>query len=652
MNHTLISHSLSATFDLDSLQMLHLENRITGERMVLAPRGGITLELEQGVVELPGVQAKLLEADDHCLQVHYASDLFEVEVAYTLQQERHFLHQQVCFRPRFEGPYLVRRIVLQQFGLPGDAAALVPFQHGQCRTYFLRQQAGGFMFGVMVPVLDEEQDDLGHIVLGYPVNYRFEAAEDCVAETLFWGAYRLTGRRAPPVAERVKECVQSTRPPDHGESEAMLAMVKTMLERPWRGPVVAVNGCMNKTTLDPYDEEHRASVEADKQFFIRAQDMLGECIIQTYPTWAGAQVAVHGLTSRDTRLPEMPVRDEFLQWSAANGFRVCSYTPLKGPFPWNFCGRELFVYCRDRPEWQGQCDDPKCSNRPYNCPVNRPYMRWLTQVLTDDLRRHPQIGEWVLDESLPAPRYRLPCTKTGHDHLPGDAAYGYFLARRNLFRTIGREFPGIVLNGERPNMDAGIWDALYLDSLFTLSEMADGVNSDMRRCWSRIRHYYHFVPASLDEALITHFNAEDPDYIMLSALAVSCNYLVGELPRDWSRVALRRVRRWVDWARRHAELMQESRFLPDWPFQGRCDGYVRVGEREAYAFFFNSNDRPAAAVLALDESAGLVSGASYRLALEHATGRAAPLRGETVTTGQMEFSLPAHTAALLRIERA
>jgi hypothetical protein len=431
----------------------------------------------------------------------------------------------------------------------------------------------------------------------------------------------------------------------------MLDLVATMRERPRRAPVVALNGCQNQTTLDPYDDDHRASVQADKDFFIRARDMLGECIIQPGPSWAGAQVAAHRLTSRDARLPDLPVRDEFLRWAAANGFRVGAYTPLKGPFPWNFERRELFVYCRDRPEWQGECD-PQHSDRPYNCPVNRPYLAWLTGVLTDDLRRHPQIGEWMLDECVPAPRYRLPCLKEGHDHLPGDASYGYFLARRELFRTLGREFPELVLNAERPNQDAGIWDALYLDSLYTLSEMLEGVESDMRRLWSRIRHFYHFVPAALDEVAIKHLSQEDPDYIMLSALAVSCNYLVCEMPRDWSVAALRRVRRWLDWARQHAHLMQESHFLPDWPFQGRCDGYVRTGDREAYAFFFNSNDRPASAVLPLDETAGLVSGASYRVALEHATARDGPPVAPGVSTGRLEFALLAHSAALLRIEPA
>ena len=49
----------------------------------------------------------------------------------------------------------------------------------------------------------------------------------------------------------------------------------------------------------------------------------------------------------------------------------------------------------------------------------------------------------------------------------------------------------------------------------------DGIGSDQRRLWSRIRHYYHFVPPAMDEVLIKHFDGEDLDYLMLSALAVS-----------------------------------------------------------------------------------------------------------------------------------
>jgi hypothetical protein len=198
-------------------------------------------------------------------------------------------------------------------------------------------------------------------------------------------------------------------------------------------------------------------------------------------------------------------------------------------------------------------------------------------------------------------------------------------------------------------MDCGVWDAVYLDSLFTLSEILGGVSSDQVRTWSRVRHFYDFVPASLDEVPVKHLEKENTDYLMLSSLAVSANLIVCDMPRTWSRIALRRVRNWADWARRHADLMRESVFLPDWPGLGACDGYVRLHEGRGYAFFFNANDGPAPARLPLDDSVGLSGDCACRLEVEHATAPPSEPVPERAR-GAAGFSLPAHAAVLLKIE--
>lgn len=646
MSIKLSSDILEVVFDAGALDMISMGNKSTGEKIDIQPINSFRVEFETETLNGSDCKKTLLASNNNFLQVKYEGEKYEIDIAWTLNPARHFLQKQTILHPRHAAPYLIRRLDLQIFSLPPDPGKLIPFQHGQCRTYFLRKNRAGFMFGIQVPVLDEEQKNPARMVLGYPVNYKFLAGETYQAEILFWGTYLLTGKFAPPVPRRVKECSQSALPPDYGESSAMISMVSSQIRPATGGPVVCFNGCQNNLTRNAYDEKNIRFLEEDKKVLLRAKDMLGDFIAHAASTWSGAHHAVKKMKSTDRKIPGLPVREEFINWACQNGVKPGIYISFKGAQPWKKADSNYLPgYCDDRPDWQGNHEQIQ-----YTCPVNRPFMEWLTEVLVDDMRGH-RYAVFAQDEGLPAPRYKLPCQAETHDHLPGDAAYGFFLVRRELFQKLKKEFPSIILNGERPQMDAGIWDALYLDSLYTLSEILDGIGSDSIRKWSRIRHYYHFVPPGMDEIPVKHFKTENLDYLMLSTLAVSKNYMFCELPSGWSRTSLQRVGRWLDWARKNSRLMHDCVFLPDWPGEGQCDGYVRAVGGNGYAFFFNANEKTSEANLPLDDSAGLISGKSYRVSPEYPTTNANffPTGSKQVFRKNLKFQLPPHACILLKI---
>lgn len=647
MDIKLFSNVLEVVFDSGNFNIVSICNRYTGEKINIKPIGSFCIKLETETLNSSDCKKTLISSNNNLLKVKYEAKNYEIEIAYTLNPSLHFLQKHLVLLPKHNNSYFIHRIDLQTFSLTSDSGKLIFFQHGQCRTYFLRKNRCGFMFGIQVPVLDEEQKNMEQIILGYPVNYKFLPDETYYAEILFWGTYLLTGKFAPAVPIRIKECVQSKIPPDYGESSAMLSMVKSQISPRTSGPVVYFNGCQNNLTRNAFDEKNIPALQEDKKTLLMAKEMLGDFIVQPAPTWAGAHHTVKKMKSTDSEIPKLPVREEFINWVYKNGMKLCMYISLKGVQPWKWDTNYLPGYCDDCPDWKGNYE-----NITYTCPVNRQFMEWLTEILLKDIKKH-NYAEFGQDESLPAPRYKLPCKAETHDHLPGDASYGFFLVRRKLFQRLREEFPSMILNGARPQMDTGIWDALYLDSLYTLSEMLDGIGSDDIRKWSRIRHYYHFVPPCMDEVPVKHLKTENLDYLMLSVLAISRNYVFCELPSGWSKTSLQRVRYWIDWARKNSELMLDCIFLPDWPGEGRCDGYIRIINGNGYAFFFNANDKDSEADLPLDDSAGLISGKSYRIFLEYSTTKINFLNtsSKQVFQGNLKFQLPPHSAILLKIER-
>ena len=103
----------------------------------------------------------------------------------------------------------------------------------------LRGQRTSFLFGVrvptLVPLLGPVPEELklhfpDALELGYAVNFRYAGGEAYECEKVFWSSARLSGRFSPKIHSGYgAEDSQSEFPPDLGESEAMLAMVRRLL---------------------------------------------------------------------------------------------------------------------------------------------------------------------------------------------------------------------------------------------------------------------------------------------------------------------------------------------------------------------------------------------------------------------------------------
>ncbi len=656
-------------------------NRRTGQQLEITPESAFRLDLSRltggSIPNTPTPPATVVDARECTLAaanqkslgagqgtvrtLRYHCDAGAVEVEYTLGAEDHFIRKALRFEPGFPEPYLLHRVSMQQFRLRPEAGELVPFHHGRSVTYFMRQKTGGFFFGVEVPLETAGRTPDGSLHLAYPVNYRYPGGETYVAEPAFWGVYRLTGTTAPAVPANFDECRNSKVPPDLGESRAMLDMVVRQTQPRPHAVTVNFNSWEGGLSRKGYGRAATsADIEQDKKVLLLAKEQFGEFYSNTTIPWGGMGYDMPLAGPEQTEPPASALQKEMLEWARENQIAMHTWAPLKSICPWLGIHR----YAPGHEPWWGREKDVQ-----YNCPANRPYMRWFTALLIRLMRRDGY-GGYALDEGEPHPRTGLPCAAVGHDHLPGDASYGYFAARRQLFRTLRREFGrDFHLEAARPNMDAGVWDATYVDGVFTLSENSVE-NGDDIRYRSRIRHFYHFVPSYLDQVYFRP-GAGDPDYLILSALAVSNTHIVYGVGQ--TEAERKRIRYWYDWARRNGEILRRpATFLPEWPVvrsipvggghtgridvspyepgKERCDSYLRAGADGAgFAFFFNSNDRAAAAFIPLDARSGLDGKRRYRFRRVYPESSA----GIPSTSGivrEVRVTLPARSAALLSLE--
>ncbi len=676
------SSKLEVRFDAKTHEPREIVNRRTKERLDLVPESSFRLELvklteKQRLTSLVGAEPATIIDARECTPgtakqnrsagtsdvrtLHYRCESGRVTVEYILGANEHFFQKSVRFEPGFAEPYLLRRVSVQQFRFSSRPRELFPFHHGRSVTHFVRRAQGGFFFGVQVPLEVDVAEPDGSIQLDYPVNYRYRGSEAYTAEPAFWGVYRRTGKLAPKVPEYFDECRNSTVPPDLGESRAMLEMVLRLTRPRSRAVTINYNSWMGGLSKNGYGKgAGREDVEQDKKVLRLAKEQFGEFYSNTTIPWGGLGYGMPAVGPEQTEPLASPLQREMLAWAKQNRIGMHTWAPIKGICPW----QGLHRYCPKHEAWWGRHEDVE-----YNCPANRPFMEWFTRLLVALVRRDGY-GGYALDEGPPYPRTGLPCDAEGHDHLPGEAGYGYFVARRQLFQTLRKEFgPDFHLEAARPNMDAGIWDARYVDSVFTLSENACERGDDIRYR-SRIRHFYHFFPSYLDQ-LYFRPGKDDPDYLMLSALAVSNTHIVYGIGRTPDE--RRRVRHWYDWARKHGSLMQQQAiFLPDWPVarsiavggsdtervtfspykpgEERCDSYLRLGEDgRGFAFVFNSNEKEAQAVIPLNGTVGLEAAQSYRVE------RVFPELSQEIpdrldAQGEIRFTLPPRSVALLSIQ--
>lgn len=515
----------------------------------------------------------------------------------------------------------------------GAAGRLVSFRHGQCVTYFARRPSAGLFFGVRTPFQDILGADSVHLDLSDPVKVIFNPGSTYEAQPAYWGVYHPTGRYAPKAPSKIKECVLSGTPPDLGESEAMLRMVRK-LAPPRGGVAVVYNGYQRGLYFgDHGDPDRMAQAQHDIETLRIAKDMLGPCVVQPSAPFFGAYLEAVKLSPRDARLPEPPARRKVLDWIHSNGMRAMDWACLKSVHGWT--RPRLGPYCPGHTQWQ--------ADSRVNCAAHPEYVGWLARIMIQDVRGG--FAGFVSDEPPPGLRYRLTCEQTGHQHLRGDVSYAYFYRRREMFRKLREAFgPGFELQGRRPHMDAGIWDAVYLNSLFTFLENP-GAAAESIRLWSRMRRHYSFVPSYMDQVMVQP-GLEPVDYTMLSAIAKNSRLMARGL-RTFPDADRKRARFWLDWARARQQCMDCVIDLPDWPGEGKCDGYLRLKSGRGFAFLFNPSETPQMITVPLSREVGLDPRSNYRLDPVHAPGAQSVIRRT-----EARLMLPAHSAWVVRIEPA
>ena len=427
------------------------------------------------------------------------------------------------------------------------------------------------------------------VVLTYPVNMKFEAGSSYALEKTYWGTCKLSGQFTPEMQQLAEGCLPGISEDvdgmpfikesrlsnillDVNESEAMLEMVRKLALPPRKDITVSYAGWKGGLSYLDFEEPgSKKRMKEDKKTLVMVKRMLGSCYVSFASTWYGAYRSVSRLGPQDESLSPPSGRKDFIRWMNSKGLKPLHFCSLKRVHGWLKGGDadRFNPYCREFDQWKG---NPK-----ENCPANPAFVKWLSSILISDLKNG--FRGFMSDEPGPTvPRYSFACPYGNHLHLPGNVSYAYFFRYRRLFDklrdTLGPEFQ---LQAQRPQMDLGIWSALNVNTLFTFVE-SEGKSADMIRLWARMRRSISFVPSYLDQIMVQP-GLEPTDHVMLSALAVSSNYIFtapvrpdgleefsrGVKQRDhrplmegirkFPRKEKKRVRFWLDWARKNREYM-------------------------------------------------------------------------------------------------
>lgn len=619
------SSSLVAHFTADG-RLSRLQNCLTDEEVILTDSEEFSFVVNGEEIRTRDCRLDSVRETERGPEATYLHPEFEIRVSYSLEPDSHFLLKRVVLLHTGDEAFALNRCSLHRWAVESEPGQLLPFRHGQAVTYFLRRQRGGFFWGVQCPFEEVLPADSRFIDLAYPVGLILEAGSTYSMEPAYWGVYEQTGRYAPKVPERIKESLLSRITPDAGESEAMLRMVRRLSQRPPKVPTVVFNGYQGGLFFGDYgDPDGLKQAEYDIETLALVESALGPCFVQPASPWFGAyrQATVLTPTSETVKVP--PARQRLIQWINSKGMKPMGWSSVKAVHGW--VKPRLGPYCPDYSEWLG--------NPSENCPANPEFMKWFARLLINDLENG--FHGFTSDEPGPTvPRFHFECQQLHHSHLPGDASYAYFFWERWLFRQLRDAFgESFELQGQRPQMDAGIWHAIYLNSVFTLEE-SPGKSADKMRRWARIRRHYTFTPSYMDQLMVQP-GMDQIDYTMLSALAVSSNYLfvapctpetlpahlegirvqnnryMAKAWRSFPEDQRKRLRFWLDWGRENGEYMGHVYDLPEWPGEGGPDGYLRITGGRGFAFLFNSTNVRQMIKIPLDEKVGLDSGSDYFL---------------------------------------
>lgn len=564
--------------------------------------------------------------------IRYAHTLGAIDVAYTLAAAEHYVRKSIRFTPSFAETYAIKRVKTWVF-TPAGARTRAVHQHGDGGyTYFLRGTNSSLFSAVQViPGIPIALDSATPVELQYDANIKLAGPYD--AEMSILGCATRSGHAYSTGLRSLHRCPTSPVGLDDGEAEAMVAVMADLAPNRHRDPIVIhFNGWQSginiteKTYQDP----------RFKQTLLSAKEMLGPGFYLTaaYP-WFGHKERMPGLSPADTRVPYSAAEEtDFIQWLHANQIRSLLWTSTAHAS----INPAEPRYCRAYEPFRLPGTDE-------NCIAHDAFMKWLAMLTINELKKGHD--GWSHDEEGQSNRYSTyRCDSNEHSHLAGAiVAYGCYYERKKMWKALRAQFgEDFELWCNRQEIDTGPWEWLDLTTVCSFGENPDWNNSPQKvRYNARARHFYHFCPSWMHQVLLyPRQSGQDIDKLMLSALAVSSNYLFG----DGVNVPGRdRIRHWLDWARSHAAFMRsQSQYLPQWPSEG-VDGYVRSADGSAYLFLFNDYGDRASVTVSLDAGIGLDHAATYT------ASQVFPAQEMTTVKGELTVSLNAGEYRLIAIER-
>ena len=659
---------LGLSFDRKTGTLAAVENKLTGE--VYRINGDeFCIEAVKSRLDSHSATLKSLQLQSNVLQAQYQGGGMTVDVTYSLGKENHFAEKRMVIT--CDRNYGLKKVTTSRPSFPAADLRIVayrypkfgrkPGQEPTC-TYFGRTPKGGFFAGVEEP-FDASSLKENEVVLAYAPSLKVAAGEKLACEPVYFGVYQRSA------GDREEENL-----PLRSESDAMVAMISTILGPPRHGLVPMACGWHSEMEHGTYTEQ---SVEGD----MKSLDFLAACgidwVSDSHP-WGGETEKMNALGANDKYEPGPLVR-KLLEHARKVNVKVVMWSSMNKTHAWSGQGRP---FRPDKPEWLMDAGASPPENAPQwrkkvqgtlsaggNCFANRPLLDWLVRINLEGMAAG-QYKSWAMDGDFfggggwYTTVVPVDCQSDKHDHLPGDSNYACQRALAQLVASVRRAHPDVYIFTCRPPMDLGIWSLENVDACFTLLESGTGgsnvTSGDHIRTWSRVRVERDFFPHYIDQPLLfptrsggqnrpSNWPSGKLDYILLSALSSSPNQLyymptkTGIPDKDKAE-----IRKWLDWGRKNIEYLKVRKDLPDWPAKGKVDGSAHICGDRGLVFLFNPNKNPLPGRFALtEESIGLKGKGTFKVAQFHPqSDRSTELQhGEVVI-----WEVPGETAVVLEIQ--
>lgn len=433
---------LRLEFDRSSGRIISLGNKLTGE--VYGISGDeFRIETDSFEVAQRDLTLHALTIDPGRMSVRYVGEKVDVDVLWSLGQDRHFAEKRIKITVREQCG--LKRVILSRPTLTDEGLDIVCYQHPNfdriaahdpcgirrasglepVRTFFGRTAKGGFFTGVEMP-FDESLVNGNELVLSYALSLKVRANEAVACEPVYLGVYqrRLADARAgewqpsdsPATKDEGKQkCAEaflgaasagfdaSTIAPEDqpsplasvsadarspslavlalpSESAAMVAMTSAILGPRRHGFLAMACGWHCEMNQGEYADE--AAVEAD----MRSVDFLAECgvdwLTDSHP-WGGETEKMNALVDDKPYARSALVR-KFLEHAKRRGIKVVMWPTMNNTHPWNPLGKP---FRSDKPEWRRVINPPpddryitSFRKAEGNCLANEPFLAWLADI--------------------------------------------------------------------------------------------------------------------------------------------------------------------------------------------------------------------------------------------------------------------------------